>query len=342
MAADLKKIARIYRLLTLVQGRSAGPGWSQPALAEELDVSAKTLRGYVKELRTAGIPLVLDADRIYRTEPSHFLPPIDFTAEEALSLLLLCEAPGSDVPGPDHPQAIRAAHKLRAHLPAPIRDLIDTALPQVSVAHACTEPAAAADLWSNAFNAIAAGRKMHARYAKKRGDPALALDAATESFTLCPFALTFQRRAWYLIARTEGRAEYGREDGLRTFRLTRFEALRATDERYVLPADFSLHDYFDGAWRMIPGNGRQRVVLTFDADRADTVDEVWWHQSQETERRPGGRLRVTFQVNGLTEIDAWILGYGSHVVVEEPAELRERVVGALKAAAARYDSGEDA
>ena len=42
-------------------------------------------------------------------------------------------------------------------------------------------------------------------------------------------------------------------------------------------------------------------------------------------------------VNGLTEISWWILGYGDQVTVLEPPELRQRVIGRLRDALHRYD-----
>ena len=50
------------------------------------------------------------------------------------------------------------------------------------------------------------------------------------------------------------------------------------------------------------------------------IDEVLWHESQST-----ARLIFEAEVDGLRELSSWILGYGEHVEVLAPGELRELV-----------------
>ena len=70
---------------------------------------------------------------------------------------------------------------------------------------------------------------------------------------------------------------------------------------------------------------------------AADVEEIVWHKTQQTQRLSDKALLFTVQVDGLTEISRWILGFGDQVIVEEPVELRiasRPLPGALRASTA--------
>jgi len=60
------------------------------------------------------------------------------------------------------------------------------------------------------------------------------------------------------------------------------------------------------------------------------------HPSQRNEPRDDGSVRVTLELGDLTEVAAWVLGFGSLAQVVEPASLRAQVRGELERALARY------
>lgn len=63
---------------------------SGPELARRLEVSARSVRRYVAQLRDMGIPVEAERDRFgrYRLRPGYKLPPLMFTDDEALVLTL--------------------------------------------------------------------------------------------------------------------------------------------------------------------------------------------------------------------------------------------------------------
>ena len=69
---------------------------------------------------------------------------------------------------------------------------------------------------------------------------------------------------------------------------------------------------------------------------AGNVEEVLWHKSQRTQRLADGTLIFEVDVDGLSEISWWIMGYGDQVYVEKPTELRERVMRMAEAVVAQY------
>jgi len=86
-------------------------------------------------------------------------------------------------------------------------------------------------------------------------------------------------------------------------------------------------------WRLL------RILLIFSRkpakikakEIADFISECIWHPSQKLSKNRDGSLTAEFEIEGLSEIKIWVLGFGANVEVLEPKELR----GELKETAAK-------
>ena len=78
---------RVLTVLELLQSRAQ---FSGAELAERLEVDRRTVRRYVSTLQDLGVPVESEAGRYggYRLRPGYKLPPMMFTEEEALALIL--------------------------------------------------------------------------------------------------------------------------------------------------------------------------------------------------------------------------------------------------------------
>src|SRR5438105_10287427 len=78
---------RVLTVLELLQSRSQ---FSGAELAARLEVDRRTVRRYVSTLQDLGVPVESEAGRYggYRLRPGFKLPPMMFTEEEALALIL--------------------------------------------------------------------------------------------------------------------------------------------------------------------------------------------------------------------------------------------------------------
>ena len=103
--------SRILSMLELLQDR---PGITGPQLAERLGVSSRTVRRYVGALQEMGIPVEPMPGRYggYRLVSGFRLPPLMFSADEAIGLVLaIVAARPQGITGADHP-AERAISKI--------------------------------------------------------------------------------------------------------------------------------------------------------------------------------------------------------------------------------------
>lgn len=78
---------RVLTVLELLQARGRLSG---PELAERLEVDLRTVRRYVTMLQDLGIPVEAERGRHggYRLRPGFRLPPLLFTDDEALAVML--------------------------------------------------------------------------------------------------------------------------------------------------------------------------------------------------------------------------------------------------------------
>jgi predicted DNA-binding transcriptional regulator YafY len=128
-------------------------------------------------------------------------------------------------------------------------------------------------------------------------------------------------------------------DDIRMFVLDRIKLLHVTDQRFIPPDDFDLESYLGdsfGAIRTDP----ERVVIRFDSSLKGFLQENIWHPSQEFSSDKDGRILLTMEVGGLSEVMSWVLGFGRQAEVLEPDHLRKAVSDEITAVARRYGIGE--
>ena len=126
---------------------------------------------------------------------------------------------------------------------------------------------------------------------------------------------------------------------MRTFLLDRMRDTEcATTERFDLPADFHIDEYFQGEFGIFKDSKPQKVVIDFDAKAAEYVRMRKVHASQKLAAIAGGGVRLTMTVGNLTQLISWVLEWGPRAKVVEPEELVGRVREELESALAQYSS----
>jgi proteasome accessory factor B len=281
----------------------------------------------LRTLHEAGVPVEYDRKaRRYRVGSTSYLPPTDFTAEEALALVALAAEFGRNDQLPLYKAAYSAALKLEAGLPAQLRREVRETTRAISVR--LDQVGDLGDKTSIHERLMHAIEKRHV------------VEIEYESFTeweriktkLRAYQLLFSRRSWYVI----GHSLLHRE--IRIFNLIRIASLRELPEKFRVPRSFNLESYLGNAWHLMKGEGRDsHVVVRFRPLVAGNVAEVMWHKTQRTELLPDGSLEFRATVSGLNEIAWWILGYGDQAEVLEPTKLRRMVAQRAQNMAAMYN-----
>jgi predicted DNA-binding transcriptional regulator YafY len=155
--------------------------------------------------------------------------------------------------------------------------------------------------------------------------------SAEERIAIHPYALVLHRDSIYCVGYHLARGE------VRTFLLDRMRDTEcAVTERFSLPPDFNVNDYFHGELGVWRSAERHRVVIDFDPQAAPYVRMRRLHVSQKLVGTPGGGVRLSLTVGDLRQLVSWILEWGPRARVVEPPELVEQVKTELEAALAHY------
>jgi predicted DNA-binding transcriptional regulator YafY len=155
--------------------------------------------------------------------------------------------------------------------------------------------------------------------------------ANEERITIHPYALVMHRDSIYCVGFHTGRQE------IRTFLLDRMRDTECgINERFELPADFHIDQYFQGEFGIWRSPQQHKVVIEFDAQAAEYIRARRVHGSQRLATIAGGGVRLTMTIGDLTQVVSWILEWGARAKVLEPPELIERVRNELAGALALY------
>jgi len=112
----------------------------------------------------------------------------------------------------------------------------------------------------------------------------------------------------------------------------------STHERFELPQDFNVDDYFQGELGIWRSSEKHRVVIEFDAAAIEYIRTRKVHPSQRLTAAPGGKARLTMTVGDLTPVISWVLDWGPRARVIEPPDLVKRVASELREAMQLYDA----
>lgn len=153
------------------------------------------------------------------------------------------------------------------------------------------------------------------------------------SGVLAPFTLALYRNGLYVVG-LRVRADLDQAtssvmlppDRPFVYAVERFVAAEVlTRHRFEVPAELRLADLFDDAFGIFLGGAPVRVVIEFSAAMAERVSARVWHRTQQLTPLPSGDLRLEMQIANTAEMVPWVLSFGPHARLLEPADLAERI-----------------
>ncbi len=300
--------SRILAMLEILQDR---PGISGPELAERLDVSSRTIRRYIVTLQDMGIPVEPTPGRAggYALAPGFRLPPLMFSADEALGLAmaLLSTQVMNATALPDPVE--RALAKIERVLPRDLTDRIATMRSEVEFtapydwqAPGFPQPGILAAL----AQARLARQRVWFRYGRPTGD-----ESARE---VDPYGIGNVNGRWYLHGFCHLRND------TRTFRIDR---IRRVD---VLPTPFEMPDNLD-VIRAI----QESLALSWQEWKVEIVVHAPLCEIEEfmprhfaiLEELPDNRTRLRASSSSLEYFAARVFALPYDMVIISPPELRD-------------------
>lgn len=162
-----------------------------------------------------------------------------------------------------------------------------------------------------------------------------------EALVVYPYLLKEYRNRWFLVCEKAT----NRVPQVNIFALDRIQSVEVDKTHpFKKCVDFDPEHFFDdtiGVTKQI-GDKARRVVIKIDRQQAPYVESKPFHKSQKVEQRfRDGSIQISLKVVINYELQRLILGYGGHVEVIAPPELRAQIAGSVRKAASRYDERDE-
>jgi proteasome accessory factor B len=294
-------------------------------IAEELEVSPKTIQRDIDFMRyRLALPIEYDPLRFgfYYSEAVTSFPNIE-VSEGEIAALFVAQKALAQYQGTPFERPLRSAFR---KITDGLKDRVSFSwddMDEVISFRSAGASAADLELFETVSQAVLRSVELHFEYRKLNS-------SRYEQRRVRPFHIASLENQWYLFAEDLDREQ------LRTCALPRMKAARATTTRFRRPADFSISKVLSGSFGVFSGKKKHRIRLKFDPFAARLVSERKWHDSQRIRVEGDGSIVLQLELGGLEEIERWVLSWGSHVRVLEPAALVKAVRDEARAVAGMY------
>jgi proteasome accessory factor B len=321
-----QEVIRQWRVLHALE--SSRHGVTIQALADDLDVTTRTIRRDLAALQEAGFPLYDEHDdegRAHWRLSGQVLGGLDtgFTLAELCALYLSRNLLEAVAGTPFQRDLSLAFSRLERMLSPRMRQFLDR-LPSVLAAKPGPRARGAegsANVVSRLLEATLHFRTTSMRYHSVSS-------GRIKDYLVHPYRLAFALGGLYLLAYVP---DYG---DVRTFAVDRIASVSLEKQTFT-PKQKVADDVFANSLGVNTGPPA-RVEIEFDAQVAPFIRARVWHTSQQLRDGANGGLVLTMHVCHDWALRSWILGWGSFARVVSPASLANEVRSDLQAATAQY------
>ncbi|HXV42082.1 MAG TPA: YafY family protein [Anaerolineae bacterium] len=299
------------RLITLIMLLQRQPNQTAAQLAQELDVSVRTVQRYITMLDEMGIPIYAERGPYggYALVRGYKMPPLVFTPEEAVAVYL----------GTSFLEQVWG--RLYQEAAAGALAKLDNVLPDEQrreVAWARQTLLAIGMHWGNPnlsmphleklWEAVHQRRRVRLLYRGRNQPEALQRD-------IDPYVLVHGWGRQYCLGYCHLR------QAIRSFRVDRMLELDLLEQSFEIPADFDLEAYAESE-PYFQLRVQARLYFAPEVALVALDNRAYWDTLEE---QPDGSIIVTFATPELEAAASVVLSYGYPAVVLEPEELRELV-----------------
>jgi predicted DNA-binding transcriptional regulator YafY len=279
-------------------------------LAAIFEVSKRTIYRDIQALCEAGVPVVAVTGQGYSLLEGYFLPPVSFSPDEALLLILGSEVMAQNFDAQYRTVARSARRKIEAVLPEALHEQVRALQNQISfVAANNADSPVSYDYLLQLRRAILERRTVRLHYHQRFPEAGESPHSIRE---VTPQRLVHRANAWYLSAYCHLRQE------IRHFRLDRIERLELLPQTFADPTSPEVNQ----PQSTTPRNLVIRAL--FDKAAARWLPEARsFYIVEETETEAG--YLVTLTVRQEQEVLPWLLSWGSQVRILEPGSLRRKM-----------------
>ncbi|GGH39236.1 helix-turn-helix transcriptional regulator [Paenibacillus segetis] len=315
---------RADRLLTILLLLQNGGKMTSRSLAEQLEVSNRTIIRDMEALCAAGLPIYAERganggwvlDEKYRTNLTGMTP------EEIVSLLISShDSLLRDLGIKRHFDA--AYQKLLTSSPVTIQQDAEIIRQRIHVDGLSWHPSDESFPYLSVIQeAVWSDRQLFIRYQKEHEQVERVVH---------PLGLVAKRKVWYLVADTN--------QELRTYRISRLLDAQLLMDTFQRPASFNLAQYWEQSTEQFKARlPRYPALVRLTEQQLSRIQRDRYVKILHFEFEEDGWRKAQVEFHTLESACQLVLSCGQEMVVLEPSELRDKVILEAKAICAIYQS----
>lgn len=302
----MTKYDRLLFILNLLRTRK---NMNAALIARECGVTERTIYRDIIAISEANIPIYYDRGYKYATD--NFLPPLNFTVDEYLTLSAILESSPLAITGSGKGKIKMVKTKIEAVLSQAVRrERMYSKNPTEIKIRSTTRSEAREKYFAPIEEAIRDNLVLSIEYES--------IESGVGKRLVEPLFMIFIERAFYFVAYCRKRKE------LRTFRLDRLHGVKITEETFVPRKELDPEEYFKDSWGVYAGEPVE-VEIKFSGKAARVIRSGNHHPNESVTILKNGDVKYSVTVSGTEEIMRWIIGFGDEAVVVKPKELIERI-----------------
>ncbi len=293
---------------------NAPQGISRKEIAAKHRIASNTASKYLRLIEDMGIPLYTQGQKYHVTE--NYFVNLRLTSEEGEFLFLALERALTTHSAQSqivHSLMQKLARKLQPHLAGELQERFRRQQSDLQAARS--------------FTALA--------QAKKQGR-----EAWVEYYPLNRAeASRWRIRPYRFVSNPLSDGFYVLCDGSRndepyislSLKFDRIMAVELTQRHFPVAEQARFQSHFGQAWGVWSSQREPVLIrLRFEPRHYDRLLESAWHPTQSIRTDADGYVIFQVEVSEPQEMVPWIRSWGSGVVVEEPPELRQRLIRSLR------------
>lgn len=314
----MNRTDRLFAILLEIQ---SSPKITSQQLAQRFDVTKRTIYRDVLALMEANVPVRGKAGEGYSIDEDYFLPPVSFTKDEALMLILGADVVGQHFDAQFNKAARSAENKIHASLPKLLkRDVAYLKSYIMFFAGGNSGKRELGDSLQKIRRAIIERRSVAFRYFKRYAESPDPMVREVD-----PYALTNFYGNWALSGFDHLRKE------TRMFRLDRMEAVLITSKAFERPKNFRFSDL---ARQDTSIRTAYQIKISRDIHR--WVLEQPPYEIVRTHKLKT-HILLTIESSNEQALIGWLLRWGDKAEAVAPVSFRENVRQQLKTLLAHYE-----
>ncbi|MCB0668592.1 MAG: YafY family transcriptional regulator [Saprospiraceae bacterium] len=304
----MNRIDRLSAIMTHLQSKKIVKAED---IARRFEISLRTVYRDIRALSEAGIPISGEAGMGYTIMEGYRLPPVMFTREEAMALLVAEKIVTTLTDHHNSQQIESAMFKIKSVLRSSEKEALEDLNENIAIRSPRNNSFKDTDqnILQSLLTGITDQQVIHLKYST-------ILKQEISERNVEPVGVYYSNEHWYLIAYCQLRQAY------RTFRLDRIRTIRTTTRSFEQrhPSLKSFLEKIRKKERLI------KVVMQIDKSIVHYLREEKYRQGFVMEEEKEDLVEMTFMVSGIYGIARWFMKMADHAVIIEPSHLIDHVL----------------